>query len=928
MKSTMKLNFWGVGLALATLGAAENARPREPRTPDLARARQAFETGITAHLDQTVPADCRPWLYASPEDMRWWETARFGQFVHWNPSCLVETEISWGRNGPREPDGEPAHSGVPLEVYDNLYRRFNPTRFNAEEWIRMVKASGAKYFIFTTKHHDGFCMFDAPNTDYKITNTPFGRDVCREIADACHKYGIKLFWYYSQPDWHNPDYRDKRKERYRRYVYEHLWKLLTDYGKVDGVWFDCLGSRWTDWNTPYLVKMIRLLQPGIIINRRWGWGMPGIKNPGDFDTPEQKVGEFQIDRPWETCATMGAGWSWRGADQPVKSLAECLHLLIHCAIGGGNLALDWGPRPDGTIWPPMKENYLNMGKWLARYGESIQATRGGPYKPAPWGGATRRGNTIYLHILCRFPAGVPAEIHLPPLPPEMKIRNCRALTGGRASCRQTPEGITVTFADRSPVDNIIALELDRPAAEIAPIECPVKSVLPAKKTCAASSSFGAAFTPDHIYTTTRDKHGKPRAGFWAPRNDDASPWLTVAFSRPVTFNCVTLSQTIGGAKVKRFEIQYDQNGRWKTLYAGAQLDARLAVQCRPVTTTKLRLQLHERNLPTGLHISEFDVKWVGAPAADGGAARKMPDAERARQIADLKFGMFICWSFSTFGGKEWTTEPHGPEFFRATGCDTDQWARTAREAGMGYILFLAKHHDGFCLWDTRTTSHKVTRSPLGIDVLARLRQSCDRHGIKLALYFSEGDWTWPGRKGNRSGANPEMKKAQLRELCTQYGPIEFFWMDHAVGDGGLSHRDTVAWVHRFQPNCFVGFNSGQPAGRLALRERGRPGPIGGENLRWTGKDMEHAGHRYFLAEFTYPILPKHQGGAQWFYSLPQHDHLCLPAEKIYRDYLGAVKYGNLFSLDVGPNYAGRLRDIDVQTLRRVGRYIRGELTLP
>jgi alpha-L-fucosidase len=208
------------------------------------------------------------------------------------------------------------------------------------------------------------------------------------------------------------------------------------------------------------------------------------------------------------------------------------------------------------------------------------------------------------------------------------------------------------------------------------------------------------------------------------------------------------------------------------------------------------------------------------------------DSLRAREIADLKFGMFICWSFSTFSGQEWTpTLDKDASYFKATGCDTDQWCRKAREAGMGYILFLSKHHDGFCLWDTRTTDKKVTNSPLGIDVLAQLRKSCDKYGLRLALYFSEGDWNWPGAvdgKGHAqgSGANPDMKRAQLQELCTRYGPIEFFWMDHAVGDGGLGHRETVEWVHRFQPGCFVGFNHGEPAGRLSLREMGKAGPVG------------------------------------------------------------------------------------------------------
>ena len=306
----------------------------------------------------------------------------------------------------------------------------------------------------------------------------------------------------------------------------------------------------------------------------------------------------------------------------------------------------------------------------------------------------------------------------------------------------------------------------------------------------------------------------------------------------------------------------------------------------------------------------------------------IPDSLRAKEISEMKFGMFICWSFSTFYGEEWTpTLDKDASFFKATGCDTDQWCKTAKDAGMKYILFLTKHHDGFCLWDTETTDKKVTNSPIGIDVLAKLRKSCDKYGIKLAFYFSEGDWNWPGAvdgKGYRQGmgTNPEMKKAQLKELCTQYGPIEFYWMDHAVGDGGLNHKETVEWVHQFQPNCFVGFNHGEPAGRLSLRELGKPGPVGDTSATKYNKDAESVYKGYLVAEFTYPILPPHEGGAMWFYSLPKHDSLCHPAGKLYQDYIGAVKYGNIFSIDVGPNYQGKIRDIDVETLKQVGELIR------
>ena len=315
------------------------------------------------------------------------------------------------------------------------------------------------------------------------------------------------------------------------------------------------------------------------------------------------------------------------------------------------------------------------------------------------------------------------------------------------------------------------------------------------------------------------------------------------------------------------------------------------------------------------------------PANAQQVAEKMDDLVRAEEIKELKFGMFICWSFSTFSGAEWTpTLDKDASYFTATGCDTDQWCKVAKDAGMNYILFLSKHHDGFCLWDTKTTDKKVTNSPLGIDVLRKLRNSCDKYGIKLALYFSEGDWNWPGAVDGKAysegaGIDPEMKKAQLEELCTQYGPIEFYWMDHAVGDGGLNHQETVKWIHQFQPNCFVGYNHGEPAGRLSLRERGTPGKIGDASTTKYNKEAEANYKDYLAAEFTYPILPEHKGGADWFYSLPEHDHLCKPAEDLFKDYQGAIQYGNIFSINVGPDYKGKLRKIDSKTLRQVGKLI-------
>ncbi len=297
---------------------------------------------------------------------------------------------------------------------------------------------------------------------------------------------------------------------------------------------------------------------------------------------------------------------------------------------------------------------------------------------------------------------------------------------------------------------------------------------------------------------------------------------------------------------------------------------------------------------------------------------------RAKELKDLKWGMFVCWSFSTFAEKEWTPGVKDVSFFRATSVDTDQWAKTAREAGMNYILFLAKHHDGFCLWDTQTTDRKVTKAPLGRDVLAELKESCSKYGLSLAIYYSEGDWTWPGAKdgkGGGSGQNAEMERAQLTELLTKYGPIEYMWVDHAAGTGGLSHQEFLAHCKKLQPSCFVGFNHGDQQNTcIRIGELGKPGPL--SDLSSAGPYANKEGStNYLVAEFTYPIQPRRPKGAMWFYSHPDNEGACLMPEKLYADYLGAVKYGNLFSINVGPDYQGKLREIDVKTLQRVGTMI-------
>ena len=544
-----------------------------------------------------VPEDTRPFLFASKKDLKWFQDAKFGIFICWGPCSLKEAEIGWGRNGRRPGFKNKAKSGVPEEEYDNLYKKFNPTKFNADEWVRMIRDSGAKYMIFLTKHHDGFCMFDAKNTDYKITNTPYGKDVTKALADACHKYGIKIFWYYSQPDWHHPDFLTENHDRYREYLYEQIKQLLTDYGKIDGVWFDCLNTSWKHWNTPTLVKMIRQLQPGILINQRWGWGMPQTKRNGDFDTPEQKIGMFKIKRPWETCATMGQGWSWRGGGN-LMSADDCILMLIRCVGAGGNLALDCGPKPDGTIYPPAKQNYLAMGEWLKTHGEAIYATRGGPYKPGIYGVSTRKDNKIYLHILAEHPDKSNPKLAFPSPPGDVEISKVYELTSKKAIPFKIDNGeLKLNMADipQNPPDTIVVLELTSSAMDIPVIDMSPDKRRASLKKLSASSFYSDKMKPENV---AANKNWTFKAGIhvksvWVAKPNKTPHWFQLDFEKPEKISAVLIAEPRSRLNTTKFNLQYMVDGQWKTIFEGTTIGRDKHIVFDPVETSKLRLNFLE-----------------------------------------------------------------------------------------------------------------------------------------------------------------------------------------------------------------------------------------------------------------------------------------------------------------------------------------------
>jgi alpha-L-fucosidase len=396
-----------------------------------------------------------------PEAVKRWRDDRFGMFIHWGPVSLTEKEISWSRG---------ATNGTPVEEYDSLYKSFNPGKFNADEWVAAAKSAGMRYIVLTCKHHDGFCLWDTQQTDHNIMNTPFRRDVVKELSEACKRGGIGFGAYYSTCDWHHPDFPltspggKKAREhsdldRYTSFLKAQVSELLKNYGPLATLWFD-VPQKFDRNRGQDVINMARGIQPDILVDDRTG-------APGDYSTPEQKVGGFNMKRPWESCMTVSAHnhWAWGGSGDGVKPLSSFVTMLAQCAGGDGNMLLNVGPRPDGLIDPAQAGALKGIGDWLKINGESIYGTRGGPYTPTAGYTATRKGNVVYLHIL-RWDGDT---ARLPPL--GAVISRSSLLSGGEVAVENTSSGLTVKVApaDQKSPDTVVKLELTTEAMGLKPI---------------------------------------------------------------------------------------------------------------------------------------------------------------------------------------------------------------------------------------------------------------------------------------------------------------------------------------------------------------------------------------------------------------------------------------------------------------------------
>jgi alpha-L-fucosidase len=448
--------------------------------------RRTFLQGGSAALGLAALGPLAPRLLAAPlhpipdDDARmaWWREARFGMFLHFGLYSILGGE--WGgRTDYAEWIRNNAH--IPLAEYDRLVARFNPVRFDADAWVAMAKDAGMRYVTITTKHHDGFALFDSKQTEFCIRSTPFRRDIMRELAAACRRQGLKICWYHSIMDWHHPDYLPRRDweagkrstvgakyGRYLAYLHAQVTELLTHYGDIGVMWFDGQWEgTWTHEMGEALYRKCRDLQPDVIVNNRVeGWSPQPITTPlGDFRTPEQEVpatGWPGVD--WESCITMNHNWGYNSHDHDFKSAAELVSLLVETASKGGNLLLNIGPHADGTFPDESVERLQALGRWMRVNGEAIHGTTASPFSHAPFR-ATSGSSRLNL-FLQEWPG---ASVLVPGLRTSVRSARLLADPANELATASRDGGVEVSLPATAPdgICPVVALEFDRPP-DIAP----------------------------------------------------------------------------------------------------------------------------------------------------------------------------------------------------------------------------------------------------------------------------------------------------------------------------------------------------------------------------------------------------------------------------------------------------------------------------
>ncbi len=490
--------------------------------------------------------------------MKWWREAKFGMFIHWGVYSVPA-----GKYKDTDNHGEwiMCTAKIPMAEYKDYTKRFNPVKFNAEAWVKIAKAAGQKYIVITSKHHDGFAMFQSKTSDYNIYDaTPFKRDPLKELAAACEKEGIKLGFYYSQAqDWghvggaasrgHWDPAQDGDFDAYLdKVAVPQVKEILTNYGQFPAVlWFDTPATM-----TPErAAKFFPLLKtrPDLIINNRLGGGFKG-----DTETPEQFIPANGFPgRDWETCMTLNGHWGYCQSDTNWKSADDLIRKLAEVASKGGNYLLNVGPTSEGEIPAPCVEILKKVGDWMKVNSESIYGTTGGPFSYLSWGRASRKDHKLFLHVH-QWPANGVLRVPL-----ANKVSNAALLVSPGKKLETKTEGnlvlISVPATAPDAVDSVITLDFEGD---------PVVPTPPALNKSAKASSCQKGAKPEHALDGNASTA-------WQGEKGTTNGWLEVDLGKPTQINFMSFEEP-GRDKDKRgqkYELQYRDGEKWTTVVKGS-----------------------------------------------------------------------------------------------------------------------------------------------------------------------------------------------------------------------------------------------------------------------------------------------------------------------------------------------------------------------
>jgi len=520
--------------------------------------------------------------------MQWWKDAKFGMFIHWGIYSVPS-----GKWGETTTYGEwIMHSAkIPRAEYAALAKRFNPTQFNAEEWVKLAKDAGQKYIVITSKHHDGFAMFGSKADPYNIVDaTPFKRDILKELAEACRKQDMKLGFYYSQAqDWYHPggavsgnvEWDETHKGDMNKYIDEiaipQVKEILANYGDVAVLWWDTP----TNMTKEMTEKLAALTKPypNLITNNRLGAGMGG-----DLETPEQFVPATGFPgRNWEVCMTMNGHWGYNAYDDRWKSTEDLLRKLVDIVSKGGNFLLNVGPNQYGIIPEVCQQNLREMGAWLNMNGEAIYGTHASPFPFLSWGRATRKGQTLYLHVF-----DWPKDGKLV-VPFGNKITKVVLLADSKTNLKVTTgkDKSTIELPAYAPdkIASVVSVEFDGE-----PVVMPVPSQ-GAKVTASTTAEGGnVSFITD----------GDPK-NRWQAARGEKSATLEIDLGKPATIQCLSLVEPWHPWDGIRQNIElYSQDGNeWKLVTKAQTEGSGLTQTFQPVTAQKFKMVIqNEKQAPS------------------------------------------------------------------------------------------------------------------------------------------------------------------------------------------------------------------------------------------------------------------------------------------------------------------------------------------